>query len=129
MMPAGEYYIGDLCYVMHKEWDEVCSLFFKGNTNGGCNQGEFVLKDGRRFACYNTRWGDGEYRDQFNNRYLVDSGCIGCILVSDIVEMDKRNIDLGNVIKMTKEFDTSNIDGLISFNNITIETNDVENYA
>ena len=129
MMPAGDYYIGDLCYVMHEEWDEVCSLFFKGNTNGRCNQGEFVLKDGRRFACYNTRWGDGEYRDQFNNRYLVDSGCIGCILVSDIVEMDKRNIDLGNVIKMTKEFDTSNIDGLISFNNITIETNDVENYA
>ena len=129
MMPAGEYYIGDLCYVMHKEWDEVCSLFFKGNTNGSCNQGEFELKDGRRFAGYNTKWGDGEYRDQFNNRYLVDSGCIGCILVSDIVEMDKRNIDLGNVIKMTKEFDTSNIDGLISFNNITIETNDVENYA
>ena len=129
MMPAGDYYIGDLCYVMHKEWDEVCSLFFKGNTNGSCNQGEFVLKDGRRFAGYNTKWGDGEYRDQFNNRYLVDSGCIGCILVSDIVEMDKRNIDLGNVIKMTKEFDTSNIDGLISFNNITIETNDVENYA
>ena len=129
MMPAGEYYIGDLCYVMHEEWDEVCSLFFKGNTNGSCNQGEFVLKDGRRFAGYNTKWGDGEYRDQFNNRYLVDSGCIGCILVSDIVEMDKRNIDLGNVIKMTKEFDTSNIDGLISFNNITIETNDVENYA
>lgn len=129
MMPAGKYYIGDLCYVMHEEWDEVCSLFFKGNTNGSCNQGEFVLKDGRRFAGYNTKWGDGEYRDQFNNRYLVDSGCIGCILVSDIVEMDKRNIDLGNVIKMTKEFDTSNIDGLISFNNITIETNDVENYA
>ena len=129
MMPAGEYYIGDLCYVMHEEWDEVCSLFFKGNTNGRCNQGEFVLKDGRRFAGYNTKWGDGEYRDQFNNRYLVDSGCIGCILVSNIVEMDKRNIDLGNVIKMTKEFDTSNIDGLISFNNITIETNDVENYA
>ena len=129
MMPAGDYYIGDLCYVMHEEWDEVCSLFFKGNTNGRCNQGEFVLKDGRRFAGYNTKWGDGEYRDQFNNRYLVDSGCIGCILVSNIVEMDKRNIDLGNVIKMTKEFDTSNIDGLISFNNITIETNDVENYA
>jgi hypothetical protein len=129
MMPAGEYYIGDLCYVMHKEWDEVCSLFFKGNTKGGCNQGEFVLKDGRRFAGYNTKWGDGEYRDQFNNRYLVDSGCIGCILVSDIVEMDKRNIELGNVIKMTKEFDTSNIDGLISFNNITIETNDVDSYA
>jgi hypothetical protein len=27
-MPAGRYYIGDLCYVMHDEWDEACALFF-----------------------------------------------------------------------------------------------------
>ena len=26
--PAGEYYIGDLCYVMHAEWGEVCNLMF-----------------------------------------------------------------------------------------------------
>ena len=26
--PAGEYYIGDLCYVMHAEWGEVCDLMF-----------------------------------------------------------------------------------------------------
>ena len=30
MFPAGKYYVGDLCYVMHDEWDEVCGLFFKG---------------------------------------------------------------------------------------------------
>ena len=71
MLPAGKYYVGDLCYVMHEEWDEVCGLFFKGRTDHGCNQGEFMLKDGRRFACYNTRWGDGTYFDEDRNRYPV----------------------------------------------------------
>lgn len=26
MMKAGTYYVGDLCYVLHEDWDEVCSL-------------------------------------------------------------------------------------------------------
>ena len=31
-MPAGKYYIGDLCYVMSdKEWEEFCSLTIKDN--------------------------------------------------------------------------------------------------
>ena len=41
MFPAGKYYVGDLCYVMHDEWDEVCGLFFKGRDDHGCNQGVF----------------------------------------------------------------------------------------
>ena len=44
MFPAGKYYVGDLCYVMHDEWDEVCGLFFKGRDDHGCNQGMFELK-------------------------------------------------------------------------------------
>ena len=27
-MKAGNYYIGDLCYVLHDEWNEVCELIF-----------------------------------------------------------------------------------------------------
>lgn len=27
-MPAGRYYVGDLCYVMDDVWDEVCDLMF-----------------------------------------------------------------------------------------------------
>ena len=76
MMPAGKYYVGDLCYVMHPEWDEFCSITIKEHT---CLDGEFNLKDGRRFATFGTKWGDGEYRDQFGNRYGVDAGLIGCI--------------------------------------------------
>lgn len=41
-MPAGRYYIGDLCYVMHDEWDEFCDhLDYPG---------ERKLKDGRKYA-------------------------------------------------------------------------------
>ena len=38
MMPAGKYYVGDLCYVMtDAEWDEMCGLFCLGRDDHGCN--------------------------------------------------------------------------------------------
>jgi hypothetical protein len=128
MLPAGKYYIGDLCYVMHKEWDEVCGLFFKGRTDHGCNQGEFMLADGRRFACYNTRWGDGTYFDEARNRYPVDAGCIGCILVSDISLDDANNIGSGNVHEMTRDFNSSNEDGILTFGHVVINTDNDDGF-
>ena len=90
-LPAGKYWVGDLCYVMHEEWDEVCGLFFKDRDDHGANEGLFTLKDGRKFVSFNTKWGDGGYYDEAENEYGVDAGLIGCILVSDInpVEDDK----------------------------------------
>ena len=71
-MPAGTYYIGDLCYVFDdNEWDEVLSHIIKGNS---CINGEFTLADGRKFASYTTKWGDGEYYDQYSNGYPVEIG-------------------------------------------------------
>lgn len=84
MFPAGKYYVGDLCYVMHDEWDEVCDLLFEGRGDFGCNEGEFTLKDGRQFAIYNTQHGDGVYDTDSGDTCCVDSGSIGCILKSDI---------------------------------------------
>ena len=86
MMPAGRYYVGDLCYVMHPQWREVCDLLFAGRDDGGCNEGEFTLKNGVRFAIYNTAYGDGVYPDQKGNSYPVDAGCIGCIRVEDVYD-------------------------------------------
>jgi hypothetical protein len=60
MMPAGEYYIGDLCYTLSAEWNECCELFFPGGSNQS-KEGEFTLKDGRRFVSYDTMYGDGTY--------------------------------------------------------------------
>lgn len=126
MMPAGEYYVGDLCYVMDEDWDEVLSLIIKGNE---VLDGEFSLKDGRRFAIYSTAWGDGGYYDQFGNEYGVDAGSIGCILVSDIREEDLGNLnDLGTVHSFPTDFVTAggrgraNWDGVIMIGRVKIET-------
>jgi hypothetical protein len=130
-MPAGKYYVGDLCYVMHECWDEVCGLFFKGRTDGGCNEGEFNLKDGRRFVSYNTKWGDGCYYDESENEYGVDAGLIGCICLDDIdFTNDENQINGGNVIEFRTDFDHGggrssmgrDWDGVIQIGHVSINT-------
>ena len=66
-MPAGRYYVGDLCYVMHDVWDEVCDLVFPYDGRGV--YGKFKLKDGREFAVYSTAYGDGTYYDGMGRKY------------------------------------------------------------
>ena len=83
-MPAGKYYVGDLCYVMdNDEWRQVCARTIQGEKIA---DGEFELPDGRRFAIYSTAYGDGGYYDQYGHTYSVDAGSIGCILMSDMID-------------------------------------------
>ena len=127
-MPAGEYYIGDLCYVMtDDEWEQFCNITIDGFK---CIDGEFTMPDGRRFATYGTAWGDGLYTDQYGNQYGVDAGLIGCILVSDIKAKKYDNLTyLGFIKKIDYEFTTSggrgnkDWDGVIHIGPIKIETN------
>lgn len=127
-MPAGKYYVGDLCYVMHDEWDECCSLFFHGRNDHGCNEGEFNLKDGRRFVSYNTKWGDGGYNDQYGNQYGVDAGLIGCIKLDDIDLTNESNFTRGGqIIEFKEPFNcyggrTPDWDGVIRIGHIVINT-------
>lgn len=123
MMIKGEYYVGDLCYVLHDEWDEVCRLLFSGRDDHGCNQGEFNLSDGRRFAIYSTKYGDGNYFDQNGRSYDVDAGSIGCILMEDIDRNHPENfIAGGQQVTFDQDFYTGEQDGKIMFHNISIET-------
>lgn len=134
MMPAGKYWVGDLCYVMHEEWDEVCGLFFKDRNDQGCNQGEFTLKDGRRFASFNTKWGDGSYLDQYGNSYGVDAGLIGCIRIDDIREYSIASdaegpFAGGHIVEFATDFEVSGNDtdrrdwsGIIRIGPLTIDT-------
>lgn len=122
MMPAGKYYIGDLCYVMHEEWDQVMDLFCRGRTDHGCNEGEFNLPDGRRFASFNTAYGDGSYYDQSNKRYDVDAGLIGCIKVDDINENEKANVSSGQVVEFFRDFEVYSDFGVIHIGHIVIDT-------
>lgn len=120
VMPAGDYYIGDLCYVMHEEWDEVCEEFFKGRTDHGCNEGELKLADGRRFVSFNTAYGDGTYNDQYGNYYHVDAGLIGCIKMADIRE--KVPFSGTNVVSFLKDFTCSSDGKRLRFGHIVIDT-------
>jgi hypothetical protein len=126
MMPAGKYYVGDLCYVMHPEWDQVCDLILK---DGGCLEGEFNLPDGRRFAMFNTAWGDGVYGSNAG-QHCVDSGSIGCIRIDDISESE-RNFDemhrLGAIVDFPNEFRTkTDNEGQLTFGHVVVETNDID---
>lgn len=123
MMVAGRYYIGDLCYVMHDAWKEVCDLIFA--EDHGCIEGEFTLKDGRRFAMYNTAYGDGVYTDQYGREYSVDSGSIGCILLDDIRDEtydDERLSELANISDISVPFETGNNKGAIRIASLIIDT-------
>jgi hypothetical protein len=118
-MPAGEYIISDLCYVMHPDWSEVCDILFSHPTGG-----EFKLSNGVRFAIYNTKYGDGSYFDDEGNEYSVDAGVIGCILLSDINDPDKW-LGGGYRFEFDEEFETFEKDGKIVFGGIVIDTDPV----
>lgn len=123
-MPAGRYAIIDLCYVMHDEWNEVCNLFYPPREPEGRGvEGEFTLKDGRRFASFTTAWGDGTYRSSINTLHSVDSGSIGCIRVEDIRDDTYDDIErLGAIIEFSEPFEVSADQGLLKFGHVLIET-------
>ena len=119
-MPAGRYYIGDLCYVMHDEWDEFCDITIKDHQ---CLEGEFNLKDGRRFATLSTAYGDGTYRSNIGTSHSVDAGLIGCIRVEDIRDNTYEDIeDLGAIVEFDQPFEVSADAGLLKFGHVMIET-------
>jgi len=125
-LPAGKYFVGDLCYVMHDEWTEVCDLLFGVTFNpskDSLDGGVYKLKDGRQFALYPTKYGDGEYRSNIGTTHGVDAGVIGCILVDDIRDKTYDNIeDLGAVIEFKQPFETGEHKGVISFGHVRINT-------
>ena len=125
-MPPGEYYIGDLCYVLDDRWNEVCDATIVEKT---CLDGEHALKDGALFAMYGTAHGDGEYLDDDGNAYPVDSGSIGCIDLMHLPEYyrekrDKIDSDggLGHVRVFDSSFKTGCVDGVIVFGRVRIDT-------
>ena len=122
-MPAGKYYVGDLCYVMHDAWTEVCRLFFPPYSPPKGVEGEFTLADGRRFASFATAYGDGEYRSSINTLHSVDSGSIGCIRMEDIRDTTYSDIEsLGAIVEFDQPFEVEADQGLLKFGHVLIET-------
>lgn len=122
MFTPGTYYVGDLCYVLEDRWDEICDLIF--DENNVCS-GSFNLRDGTRFALYNTAYGDGSFHDQHGNSYSVDSGSIGVVRLFSIERTADQisEEDLGHVIEFDKAFNCWYDNGKINIGHIIIDTN------
>ena len=120
MMPAGKYVISDLCYILRDEWTEFCEITIDGHS---VLDGEFTLKDGRRFATYGTKYGDGTYKASNGAELSVDAGLIGCIKLEDIDQTNPRNhVDYGTIVEFNHPFDTYEENGVIHFGHISIDT-------
>jgi len=113
MMRPGTYYVGDLCYVMHPQWREVCNLMFASGDNGVLD-GEFNLANGVRFAVHGTAYGDGTYLDEQGREYPVDAGLIGCIRVEDVYDPEWW-LQGVQTIEFDKPFEIVYTDGIINF--------------
>lgn len=70
---------------------------------------------------FNTAYGDGEYLDDFNRSYGVDSGSIGCILASDISGA-KKDAEGGHIVTFESAVVARNDDGVIQFGHVAIDT-------
>ncbi len=128
VMPAGRFYVGDLCYVIDDDevWSEVCDFMFDGKCN---NEGQFTLKDGRRFVIYGTRYGDGTYKSNLGTRHSVDAGVIGAMLETDCDKKYEHLAELGAFIDFPQPWthsgsggDRRNWDGVIRLGHVEIQT-------
>jgi hypothetical protein len=130
MMQEGEYFVGDLCYVLSDEqWDEVCRLTFpfrRGPNKRKSVNGKFVLKGGVEISLHGTAYGDGVYLDQRGREYGVDSGTIGCVSVKHLGRKTKAKIKkqpwLGHIHEMHYSFASKDESGKLRFGPVVIDT-------
>jgi hypothetical protein len=117
MFDAGEYWIGDLSYVLSDDdWDEYFHNY--ASTPGELH----VFADGRKFWYYNTAFGDGTYEDQYGHDYQVDSGTIGIMLLTDIEDYHDAWLAGGNTIIFEDEFYCSYNNGVFQLGDVVIDT-------
>jgi hypothetical protein len=123
-LSPGQYWIGDLCYVMHDVWNEVVDKMYEGDTD---HEGEVItLNDGREFLYFGTAHGDGEYFDNEGNAYGVDAGIIGIIALEDIKQDGKNDLANGRVEMFSSPFSCAKDGGVLIFGGIQIDTDPQE---
>jgi hypothetical protein len=129
IFPAGEYYIGDPCYIIPDEdWDNLCK-----NTNyWGEGDNRFPIKDedvvnfddglyhweGRTCFAAFTKYGDGCYGDKKGNVMVgVDSGLIGIIPIKKGDEIEGLFYPYTLLRTFGKKFLVWEEDGVFHFGN------------
>ena len=99
-------------------------MFFPTFQSGRGVEGEFTLRDGRRFASFGTAYGDGTYNSNIGTEHMVDSGSIGCVQVEDIRDTTYDDIEsLGAIVEFAQPFEVKKVSrGLLKFGHVEIET-------
>ncbi len=127
-LPAGEYIICDLCYVIsNDDWPRFCDNLRKEGLYTLCDgkEPDAVTFDwkGHMTVYGDTAYGDGEYYDYENYKYFVDSGGLGIIHV-DCVE--KGNIEditaYSRIVKHDYPFTVVVKHGIFQFGTVRINT-------
>lgn len=127
-LPAGKYYIGDLCYVFEdEEWDRFCSDTLaqpdEGQHWGSITDGGFEV-NGKKLWYHGTAYGDGGYPDQNGHIYSVDAGLIGVLPFELVVHRYENLYELGNVVEYDYDFECSYEDGTFYIGPLRISTGD-----
>lgn len=134
ILPAGSYYVGDLCYLFDEKTDDIYQAYVCGVNMD--DEGKPVnIKAGRRkeFAAFygSTAYGDGQFTDNLGNEYSVDAGILGVVqlLSSDLIAEAKK-IEAeghGKIIEFKENFSVDRDEaGTFTFGHLTIVTNDDE---
>lgn len=138
-LPAGEYWIGDPCYVLTKangfNWDRILTQTncLRGGTMGSKGDGglfHYIDPESHSdvtFFVSSTEYGDGCFRDGEDNEYGVDAGCLACIPLKAITGTEAEGGNLlyaGHVHNMESSFycETKDEDGEIRFGHVRIAT-------
>ncbi len=135
-LKAGEYYVGDLCYVLDGngyEWHRILDMvnyFMDGEvfeiTVFNEDMGREVTIRG---FCSSTMYGDGSYHDQHGNRYHVDAGIIGCVHREALPEvLTNESHKGGQFINFGEDFTCESAqdnddEGVIRIGHLLIDTN------
>lgn len=139
VLPAGEYYVGDPCYVFDEEWNDVLDAtgFFGLFENEQAikddrysprdeQHGVFMYKD-KALCGSSTAYGDGSYNSNIGFRFDVDAGLLGAIPL-ELCDKDKLaetlKHDSGKIVKFDAPFSIDYKDGTIYMGHVEIYTDE-----
>lgn len=116
VFPAGEYYIGDPCYVFEESWMRILDIadYFRKLETSEYKDFEFI--GGSTFV------GDGVYGDNYGHTYTVDSGSIALLPIGMLAIDKKGGEALGFIKKFEKDFLVLIENGIFKFGDIRINT-------
>lgn len=120
LMPAGEYYLGDPCYVLDSEWETVCAAL-EGKDIGG----PILRSDEGVAIAFSTAYGDGRYEVKKGYHTIaevpVDAGLIGLVPVA-LVKI--APVGLMVRLEFSRDFECTSDGKVLKFGKYEVATDD-----